>query len=139
MKLLKISPLSALQKYLTFIFSLIFFIGWHSETLCSQPMESRQINSGHDDISFPERIIDLNGSWEFKATEETEWMPAVVPSTVHSDLLRAGRLPDPFYRDNELKVQWVEKKEWEYRRFFNIEKSYLNHDKIILELSCVNY
>ena len=52
--------------------------------------------------------VDLGGSWLFKATDEEEWLPAVVPGTVHTDLLRAGRLEDPYYRDNELKVQWVE-------------------------------
>ena len=54
--------------------------------------------------------IDLNGAWQFKATDEDTWMDARVPGIVHSDLMRAGRLEDPFYRDNEFKAQWVEKK-----------------------------
>jgi hypothetical protein len=58
--------------------------------------------------------IDLNGPWQFKATDEEEWKEALVPSTVWTDLLRNGRLVDPFYRDNELKVQWIEKKEWDF-------------------------
>ncbi|MFC1483512.1 glycoside hydrolase family 2 protein [Candidatus Neomarinimicrobiota bacterium] len=77
--------------------------------------------------------IDLNGSWEFKATDEEEWTEAQVPGTIWSDLLRAGRIPDPFYRDNELKVQWVEKKEWEYRRTFQVDEDLLKHDKVILD------
>jgi beta-mannosidase len=77
--------------------------------------------------------IDLNGAWQFKATDEDTWMDACVPGVVHSDLVRAGRLPDPFYRDNEFKVQWVESKEWEYRRFFRADDQFLAHDKIVLD------
>ena len=40
-------------------------------------------------------VLDLNGPWQFKATDERAWLPAVVPGVVHSDLLRAGRLEDP--------------------------------------------
>lgn len=78
-------------------------------------------------------VIDLNGAWQFKATDEDKWSEARVPGTNWTDLLRVGRLEDPFYRDNELKVQWVEKKEWEYRRSFKVDESFLNHDKIILD------
>lgn len=77
--------------------------------------------------------IDLNGPWQFKATDENEWLEALVPGEVHTDLLRAGRLADPFYRDNELKVQWVEKKEWEYRRGFTVGEDFLRHDRIVLD------
>jgi beta-mannosidase len=37
------------------------------------------------------------------------WQPAVVPGDVHLDLLRNGKIPDPFYCDNESKLQWIEK------------------------------
>jgi beta-mannosidase len=47
--------------------------------------------------------------------ENDKWLPAVVPGDVHLDLLRNGKIPDPFYRDNEAKLQWIEKVGWEYR------------------------
>ncbi|MDQ1297053.1 MAG: beta-mannosidase, partial [Bacteroidota bacterium] len=56
-----------------------------------------RVNDGSETIN----VIDLNGPWKFKATDETEWMDAVVPGTVQEDLIRAGRLEDPYYRDNE--------------------------------------
>ncbi|MBN2411923.1 glycoside hydrolase family 2 protein [candidate division KSB1 bacterium] len=78
--------------------------------------------------------IDLNGAWQFKAIEENEWLDANVPGTVWEDLMRCGRIKeDPFYRDNELKVQWVEKKEWEYRKKFTVTAEFLKHDKIVLD------
>jgi len=30
-----------------------------------------------------------------------------VPGCIHTDLLAAGKIADPFYRDNEKDVQWV--------------------------------
>ena len=35
---------------------------------------------------------------------EDGWVPARVPGTVHQDLLAAGRIPDPFYGENERQV-----------------------------------
>ncbi len=77
--------------------------------------------------------IDLNGDWQFKATDETEWLKARVPGVVQSDLLRVGRLEDPYYRDQELQAQWVENKEWEYRRSFSVDSGFLKHDRILLD------
>jgi hypothetical protein len=44
------------------------------------------------------------GSWWGLATAggpEARNVPAVVPGCVHLDLLAAGKIPDPFYRDNQ--------------------------------------
>jgi beta-mannosidase len=86
-----------------------------------------------NDGSAIQDTIDLDGSWKFKAADENDWMDAVVPGTVHQDLIRAGKLEDPYYRDNELDAQWVEKKEWEYMRTFNVDESFLGKDRILLE------
>jgi|Deesub1362B_J571_1020462.scaffolds.fasta_scaffold00001_593 beta-mannosidase len=64
--------------------------------------------------------LDLAGEWEFRQVGQKKWRPARVPGCVHLDLQRQGLIPDPFYRDNELKVQWVEEKDWEYRREFHL-------------------
>ena len=77
--------------------------------------------------------INLSGTWLFKATDEDKWLEAIVPGTVHSDLIRAGRLEDPYYRDNEFKIQWVEKKEWEYKKTFLIESTLFKCDTIKLK------
>lgn len=88
-----------------------------------------RINDGSEVL----HVIDLNGPWKFKATDETEWMDAVVPGTVQQDLIRVGRLEDPYYRDNELEAQWVEKKEWEYERSFTVDEAFLERDRILLD------
>ncbi|HUR66715.1 MAG TPA: glycoside hydrolase family 2 protein [Chitinophagaceae bacterium] len=62
--------------------------------------------------------IPFNSSWEFRKTTDPKWYNAEVPGTVHTDLLTNKLIPDPFYRDNEKLVQWVEKEDWEYKTRF---------------------
>ncbi|HKV40817.1 MAG TPA: glycoside hydrolase family 2 protein [Blastocatellia bacterium] len=65
--------------------------------------------------------IPLNTGWEFHQrvddpnAKEAQWRPAEVPGAVHTDLLRNGIIPDPFYRENEARLQWIENADWEYR------------------------
>src|SRR4030042_3773914 len=66
-------------------------------------------------IKFP-----LDGDWQFRQVGQEAWHTARVPGCVHLDLRAAGLIPDPFYRDNELRVQWVEKEDWEYRKEFKV-------------------
>lgn len=59
-------------------------------------------------------------------------LPAQVPGAVHLDLLRAGKIPDPFYRLNEHAVRWVEEREWWYRRQFNVNPEFLQRQVVDL-------
>ncbi|WP_407939951.1 glycoside hydrolase family 2 protein [Nocardiopsis coralli] len=45
-------------------------------------------------------------------------VPARVPGCVHTDLMAAGLIPDPFLDDNESLLQWIGKCDWEYRTTF---------------------
>jgi beta-mannosidase len=63
----------------------------------------------------------LNGRWQLRQCGTEDWIPARVPGGVHLDLMAAGRIPDPFVADNELRVMWVAESDWEYRRTFRIE------------------
>jgi len=44
--------------------------------------------------------------------------PAQVPGTIHTDLLNNGFIPDPFWRDNEMKLQWIGERDWNYENTF---------------------
>ncbi len=61
---------------------------------------------------------EFRAAWQFRKAGGGPWHRAEVPGTVHTDLLANGLIPDPFYGDNETKVQWVEKEDWEYRAVF---------------------
>jgi len=63
----------------------------------------------------------LSDGWTFKAADEEAWLPARVPGCVHADLLRNGKIPDPFYGTNERTLQWIDKKDWEYRTVFDLD------------------
>ena len=77
--------------------------------------------------------IELNQNWSFNQVGENEWLPATVPGTVHTDLIANKKIQDPFYRLNEHDVQWVDKKDWEYKTVFTVDDNMLNHDRIVLD------
>ena len=64
-------------------------------------------------------ITQLNGLWTLQQVGCSQQHPARVPGTIISDLLTAGQIPDPYYRDNESKVQWVGEKDWTLARTFH--------------------
>ncbi|KAI0326209.1 glycoside hydrolase [Cubamyces sp. BRFM 1775] len=51
-----------------------------------------------------------------------EWSPAKsFPSEIHVELIKAGRIPDPFIGFNEHAVQWVGEREWLYCTRFDVQ------------------
>jgi beta-mannosidase len=79
------------------------------------------------------QIFSLDGEWTLQQTGKKETVKAVVPGNVHTDLLTAGKIPDPYYRDNEDSLQWVGEAGWTYSREFQISEEFLEHgEKIIL-------
>lgn len=69
--------------------------------------------------------LELNTKWQFKNQKENIWYDATVPGTVHTDLLANGLIPDPFYRDNENKLQWIDRADWEYKTVFDIDSDFI--------------
>ena len=61
-----------------------------------------------------------------------EWHPATVPGDVHLDLIANKLIPDPFYRDNEGKLQWIENADWEYRKTIPVTADMLRHQHLDL-------
>lgn len=60
--------------------------------------------------------LEMNLSeWEFRGCGDEAWLPATVPGTVHTDLLKNGKIEAPFYGTNEHNLQWIDKKDWEYQ------------------------
>ena len=67
----------------------------------------------------------LTGEWLFRAADEKDYLPAVVPGCQFLDLMRNGVIPDPFVGVNEEKVQWVHEKDYVYRKTFVLGESNL--------------
>jgi len=65
------------------------------------------------------RELALTSGWEFRKYGDRNWMPAMIPGTVHTDLLANKLIPDPFFGTNEKKLQWIDTCDWEYRLLFD--------------------
>jgi beta-mannosidase len=76
--------------------------------------------------------IPLHEGWEFRQVGEEVWRPATVPGTVHTDLLANGEIEDPFYRDNEFQLQWIEREDWEYRAIIDVSEAILEQEHVEL-------
>ena len=98
--------------------------------------------------SAPPESFDLGGSWSLKESagaaagslsnssptlRETGPVSATVPGTVHTDLLLAGIIPDPFFGDNARRVAWIAETPWTYSRTFTPTTGLLARQKIVLE------
>src|SRR3978361_75849 len=83
--------------------------------------------------TFAQNIsIELNNNWQFKKQGDAQWYKAQVPGTVHLDLLANKLIPDPFYRDNEAKLQWIQDAEWEDRTTITATPAMLSREYVDL-------
>ena len=80
--------------------------------------------------------LNLDRGWQFRQTDggtsNADWMAATVPGDVHLDLLANKRIPDPFYRDDESKLQWIEQASWEYQDTFDVPAGLLGKANVDL-------
>lgn len=82
-----------------------------------------------------QQLKELNSGWEFRRADENIWRKATVPGTVHTDLLAHKLIPDPFAGANEKGLQWIDKKDWEYRTTFDIPAAMFANDAIALDFT----
>lgn len=78
------------------------------------------------------KCIKLNGQWEMRNVNWKDWIDAGVPGSVALDLLNAGKVADPYYRDNEDAVASLFQEDYEYLREFTVSESVLQHDRVLL-------
>jgi beta-mannosidase len=78
------------------------------------------------------RVIDLSGVWTAGRKWDRVKVPAKVPGNIHWDLLRAGRIPDPYVADNEKQVQWIGESDWTFERAFSVTAETLQHACVLL-------
>ena len=79
------------------------------------------------------KIISLSGPWQLRVLG---WgkspVAATVPGSVYHDLLTAGEIPDPFYRDNETEALKIMDHDFCYTRDFDVPEAFLRSDAVIL-------
>jgi beta-mannosidase len=63
--------------------------------------------------------VELSEGWSVSGADTfTAGFPAQLPGTIHTDLLANNFIEDPFWRDNEMKLQWIGEEDWSYRNTF---------------------
>lgn len=78
------------------------------------------------------RLLALNGKWQMKRVDESNWIDAMVPGSVYSDLLASGKIEDPFYRGNEKYAWELSRYDYEYKKEFTVTKAMLFYDFLVL-------
>lgn len=77
--------------------------------------------------------LSLNGAWTLVIPgSEFGPVPATVPGSVYHDLLTAGKIPDPFYRDNETEALKLMENTFRYSRAFDLDAGLLDADALLL-------
>lgn len=87
--------------------------------------------------------LNLSAGWQCRALapnqttpaafgDDSDWIEASVPGSIHQDLIRAGKIPDPFFGTNENDVQWIGETDWLYRCTFDVAPEILSEREIDL-------
>jgi beta-mannosidase len=86
----------------------------------------------------------LAGPWKFRelagddqgpsplGARARDWLPASVPGTVHTDLLAAQLIDDPFFGQNERDQQWIGERDWEYQTTLPADAALLAREHVEL-------
>ena len=78
-------------------------------------------------------ILSLNGTWKLCIPGSPFGeITAKVPGSVYGDLLSAGKIPDPFWRDNENEALKIMEYDFVYDRTFSVDAKLLAHERIWL-------
>ncbi|MEX2444771.1 MAG: glycoside hydrolase family 2 protein [Alkalispirochaeta sp.] len=84
-------------------------------------------------------MIDLTGEWQLIDETNTYDVAVQIPGDVHSALLEAGIIPDPFQGRNELEIQWVGRRGWTMRRWVMLDGDVIQEaERWILEFDVVD-
>src|SRR3989339_999926 len=90
---------------------------------------------------------ELNKNWVFSLSDSSyttsiipheeiksgKQFPAEVPGTIHTDLLNNRLIEDPFYSDNELRLNWISECDWVYQTKFDFNKDTNNNIDLVFE------
>ncbi|MCR5727078.1 MAG: glycoside hydrolase family 2 protein, partial [Lachnospiraceae bacterium] len=83
--------------------------------------------------------INFNPVWKMSIRGEGKEYPATVPGSVYNDLLRSGRIEDPYYRDNEDAALKLMDNEFEYVGTFNLNQSDIaDADEVLLRFNGID-
>jgi beta-mannosidase len=86
----------------------------------------------------------LNGNWQLRIIGENVFgisekpIPATVPGSVYGTLLNEGLMPDPYYRDNELKTLRLMENDFEFSHAFTVSDLMRKGDALFLRFGGID-
>ena len=78
------------------------------------------------------QTLNLTGHWTLCSAEGKHKIPAVIPGDNISALLAAKKIPDPYWADNEIRLQWIGRTDWVYERQIHISPAHFAEQSIFL-------
>ena len=83
--------------------------------------------------------LDLAGVWTLtQADDPAVTCPVAVPGGIYTALYEAGRIPDPYFAQNEKVTQWPSRKEWLFARKFTLPAGFAAAKAVTLRLEDVD-
>ncbi|RUS27741.1 hypothetical protein BC938DRAFT_482808 [Jimgerdemannia flammicorona] len=74
----------------------------------------------------------LDGTWQLRNSTGEHLLDAQVPGEVHTALLAAGIIEDPYFGDRWIEYKWIFRDSWTYSREFEVDDKLFGSDKILL-------
>ena len=83
---------------------------------------------------FKQNSLARNVPVDLSELVSKEWIPADIPGSVHSSLLQAGKIEDPYIGYNGPKQQWIDNQRWIYKKKFTVPPDWKEKDiKLLFE------
>lgn len=80
----------------------------------------------------------LTDNWRFRAKEDSVWRPVNIPGNVFTHLKEHDLINHPFKQSNELEIQWVSERFWEYESVFSLTEDELQNQNIELNFQGID-
>ena len=83
--------------------------------------------------------LDLAGTWTLtQADDPAVTCSVTVPGGIYTALYDAGKIPDPYFAQNEKVTQWPSRKEWLFARKFTLPDGFAAAKAVTLRLEDVD-
>jgi beta-mannosidase len=79
--------------------------------------------------------LDLAGTWRLLEIGTDEFLEGNLPGCNYLDLIKNGKLSDPFWGENEETAKEIGEKDYEYSRNFTVSPDLLAQDRVDLVIS----
>jgi len=77
-------------------------------------------------------------NWQMHQVGDSVMIPAAVPGSVYGDLLKNGKMEDPFWKDNEDAACALMENDYEYIGTFTVDEGIMDEDHVILHFDGID-